>query len=97
MRAQDEDPPPEAKRLPTGRVARTARVGGLVAGQGVRWAGMRAANRVRVYGSPATIAALDEIQNGFGMFNKAKGESERATAAKDIHVGLDHLVILRSG
>ena len=54
---------------------------------------VRTANRVRVYGSPATIAALDEIQNGFGMFNKAKGESERATAAKDIHVGLDHLVI----
>jgi predicted unusual protein kinase regulating ubiquinone biosynthesis (AarF/ABC1/UbiB family) len=47
MREPAEDPPPEAKRLPTGRVARTARVGGLVAGQGMRWAGMRAANRVR--------------------------------------------------
>src|SRR5947209_6280740 len=50
----DEEPPeatneepPEAKKLPTGRVSRTARVGGLVTGQGVRWAGMRAANRVR--------------------------------------------------
>jgi predicted unusual protein kinase regulating ubiquinone biosynthesis (AarF/ABC1/UbiB family) len=42
-----EDPPPEAGKLPTGRLARTARVGGLVAGQGVRWAGMRTANRVR--------------------------------------------------
>ncbi|HEY4825174.1 MAG TPA: AarF/UbiB family protein, partial [Solirubrobacteraceae bacterium] len=42
-----EDPAPDAKKLPTGRVARTARVGGLVTGQGVRWAGMRAANRVR--------------------------------------------------
>jgi predicted unusual protein kinase regulating ubiquinone biosynthesis (AarF/ABC1/UbiB family) len=41
---RDDD---EAKRLPTGRVARTARVGGLVTGQGVRWAGTRAANRVR--------------------------------------------------
>jgi predicted unusual protein kinase regulating ubiquinone biosynthesis (AarF/ABC1/UbiB family) len=47
MRANDEDPPREARKLPTGRVARTARVGGLVTGQGVRWAGMRAANRMR--------------------------------------------------
>src|SRR3984957_8758800 len=47
MREPDEDPPPEAKRLPTGRVARTARVGGLGAGQGGGWGGMRGANRVR--------------------------------------------------
>jgi len=45
--APGDDPLPEAGKLPTGRVARTARVGGLVTGQGVRWAGMRAANRVR--------------------------------------------------
>src|SRR5919112_434096 len=32
---------------PTGRVSRTARLGGLVAGQSVRWAGTRAANLVR--------------------------------------------------
>src|SRR5246127_5990960 len=43
-RADDE---PEAGKLPTGRLARTARVGGLVTGQGLRWAGMRTANRVR--------------------------------------------------
>jgi predicted unusual protein kinase regulating ubiquinone biosynthesis (AarF/ABC1/UbiB family) len=42
-----DDTPPEAGKLPTGRLARTARVGGLVTGQGLRWAGMRAANRVR--------------------------------------------------
>jgi predicted unusual protein kinase regulating ubiquinone biosynthesis (AarF/ABC1/UbiB family) len=42
-----DESPPEAGRLPTGRVARTARVGGLVTGQGLRWAGMRTANRVR--------------------------------------------------
>ena len=47
-------PPPEAGKLPTGRIARTARVGGLVTGQGVRWAGMRTANRVR---SPERAAA----------------------------------------
>ena len=44
---QADDPPPEAGKLPTGRIARTARVGGLVTGQGLRWAGMRTANRVR--------------------------------------------------
>jgi len=42
-----ETPEPEARRLPTGRLARTARVGGLVAGQSLRWAGMRTANRAR--------------------------------------------------
>jgi predicted unusual protein kinase regulating ubiquinone biosynthesis (AarF/ABC1/UbiB family) len=57
MRAQDDDPPQDAKKLPTGRVARTARVGGLVTGQGVRWAGMRAANRVR---SPERAAAAEQ-------------------------------------
>ncbi len=56
MSAQAHDPPPEAKKLPTGRVARTARVGGLVTGQGVRWAGMRAANRVR---TPERAAAAE--------------------------------------
>ena len=50
-------PAPEAKKLPSGRVARTARVGGLAAGQGVRWAGMRAANRVR---SPERAAAAEQ-------------------------------------
>src|SRR5665213_3614079 len=42
-----DESPPEAGKLPTGRIARTARVGGLVTGQGLRWAGMRTANRVR--------------------------------------------------
>ena len=53
-RDDDESRPPEAGRLPTGRIARTARVGGLVTGQGLRWAGMRTANRVR---SPERAAA----------------------------------------
>jgi predicted unusual protein kinase regulating ubiquinone biosynthesis (AarF/ABC1/UbiB family) len=52
-RAED-DPPLDAGRLPTGRLARTARVGGLVTGQGLRWAGMRTANRAR---SPERAAA----------------------------------------
>src|SRR5215468_3715875 len=56
MAVNADDVPPDAKKLPTGRVARTARVGGLVTGQGVRWAGMRAANRVR---SPERAAAAE--------------------------------------
>ena len=47
MAPQADDPPPEAGKLPTGRLARTARVGALMTGQGLRWAGMRTANRVR--------------------------------------------------
>jgi predicted unusual protein kinase regulating ubiquinone biosynthesis (AarF/ABC1/UbiB family) len=47
MTDDTDEPPPEARRLPTGRIARTARVGGLVTSQGARWAGMRAANRIR--------------------------------------------------
>jgi predicted unusual protein kinase regulating ubiquinone biosynthesis (AarF/ABC1/UbiB family) len=47
MSAQADDPPTEAGKVPTGRLARTARVGGLVTGQSLRWAGMRTANRVR--------------------------------------------------
>jgi predicted unusual protein kinase regulating ubiquinone biosynthesis (AarF/ABC1/UbiB family) len=54
MTTEAEDPAPEAGKLPTGRIARTARVGGLVTGQGIRWAGMRTANRVR---SPERAAA----------------------------------------
>jgi predicted unusual protein kinase regulating ubiquinone biosynthesis (AarF/ABC1/UbiB family) len=54
--APHTDPRPEAGKLPTGRVARTARVGGLVTGQGVRWAGMRAANKVR---TPERAAAAE--------------------------------------
>jgi predicted unusual protein kinase regulating ubiquinone biosynthesis (AarF/ABC1/UbiB family) len=47
MSERIDDRAPEAGKLPTSRVARTARVGGLVTGQGLRWAGMRTANRVR--------------------------------------------------
>ncbi len=39
--------PEDPKAPPTSRIARTGRVGGLVAGQGLRWAGTRAANLVR--------------------------------------------------
>jgi predicted unusual protein kinase regulating ubiquinone biosynthesis (AarF/ABC1/UbiB family) len=54
MTDKAKESPPEARKLPTGRIARTARVGGLVTSQGARWAGMRTANRVR---SPERAAA----------------------------------------
>src|ERR1700681_246901 len=58
MSAQADDPPPDAGKLPTGRLARTARVGGLVTGQGLRWAGMRSDNRVRTH----ECAAADQTE-----------------------------------
>ncbi len=72
-----EDPPPEAGKLPSGRVARTVRVGGLVTGQGMRWAGMRAANRVRtperaVAAENARTAALvNELVDQLGQMRGA--------------------------
>src|SRR5437764_4471533 len=72
-----EDPLPEAGKLPTGRVARTARVGGLVTGQGVRWAGMRTANRVRTPERAAaarsrrTAALVQELVDQLGQMRGA--------------------------
>jgi predicted unusual protein kinase regulating ubiquinone biosynthesis (AarF/ABC1/UbiB family) len=74
---RSDDPTPDAKKLPTGRVARTARVGGLVTGQGVRWAGMRAANRVRTPERAAiaekerTAAVVHELVDQLGRMRGA--------------------------
>jgi len=57
MGSRADDELPEAGKLPTSRLARTARVGGLVTGQGLRWAGMRTANRVR---TPERAAAAEK-------------------------------------
>lgn len=71
------DPPPEAGSLPTGRIARTARVGGLVTGQGLRWAGMRTANRVRsperaaTAQSERTAALVSELVEQLGQMRGA--------------------------
>ena len=71
------DEPPEAGKLPTGRLARTARVGGLVAGQGLRWAGMRTANRVRTperaaaAQSERTAALVQELVRQLGQMRGA--------------------------
>jgi hypothetical protein len=53
---------------------------------------VRAANRVRLHGSPATIAAMDEIQQGLAKWNQAKTDNETNAATNAIGVGLDHLV-----
>ena len=57
MGTQDDDSLREAGKLPTGRLSRTARVGGLVTEQGLRWAGMRTANRIR---APERAAAAQK-------------------------------------
>ena len=54
---------------------------------------LRAANRVRVYGSPATVAAIDEIQLALQMGNRAKGDAEREAAGKAMSTAQDHLVV----
>jgi len=72
-----DDPPPDAGKLPTSRVARTARVGGLVTGQGLRWAGMRTANRVRTperaaaAQSERTAALVRELVDQLGQMRGA--------------------------
>src|SRR6201993_1707308 len=77
MTARADDPPPEAGKLPTGRIARTARVGGLVTGQGLRWAGMRTANRVRSperaaeAQSQRTAALVNELVDRLGQMRGA--------------------------
>src|SRR6185312_10402763 len=88
MSAQADDTQPEAGKLPTGRLARTARVGGLVTGQGLRWAGMRTANRVR---SPERAAAARDERTAalVGELGAPLGEvfsdfDERAFAAASI-------------
>src|SRR5271165_2897802 len=77
MRTQADDPPPEAGKLPTGRLGRTARVGGLVTGQGLRWAGMRTANRVRTPEQAAaaqserTAALVQQLVDQLGQMRGA--------------------------
>src|SRR6202050_4460720 len=77
MSGQADDSPPEAGRLPTGRLARTARGGGLVSGQGLRWAEMRTANRVRTperaaaAQSDRTAALVQQLVDQLGQMRGA--------------------------
>src|SRR2546429_8552464 len=52
-----------------------------------------AANRVRVYGSPPAIAAVDEIQGGFARLNAARTPEEQDDAFEQIRTGHDLLVV----
>jgi predicted unusual protein kinase regulating ubiquinone biosynthesis (AarF/ABC1/UbiB family) len=69
--------PQEAETVVSGRVSRTARVGGLVAGQSLRWAGMRTANRVRsperaaAAKSERTSALVEELVDQLGQMRGA--------------------------
>jgi len=54
---------------------------------------VRAANAIRVCGSPASIAAIDEIQNGLAQLNKASSPAEVDAAGDAIASGHDHLVM----
>jgi len=73
----DADDGPEAGKLPAGRLGRTARVGGLVTGQGLRWAGMRTANRVRTperaaaAQSDRTAALVQQLVDQLGQMRGA--------------------------
>jgi hypothetical protein len=52
-----------------------------------------AAMRIRLYGSPATIAAVDAIQTGFALLNDAGDDSAVHVATTAIWDGIDRLVI----
>lgn len=75
--ASETDDAPEADRLPAGRLARTARVGGLVAGQSLRFAGTRAANRVRsperaeAASGKRTAALVEQLVDQLGQMRGA--------------------------
>src|SRR6266496_2193819 len=77
MSARADDRLPKAGKLPTGRLARTARVSGLVTGQGLRWAGMRTANRVRTPERAAvaqrerTAALIQQVVEQLGQMRGA--------------------------
>lgn len=63
--------------LPAGRIGRTARIGGLVAGQSLRWAGTRLANRRRseedaeAARAARALATADEIVTALGQMKGA--------------------------
>jgi len=72
----DNDKDNEAK-VPTSRIARTAKFGGLVAGQSARWAGTRAANRLRSdekadeASAARAMALADELVTQLGQMKGA--------------------------
>ncbi|MFZ0091589.1 MAG: AarF/ABC1/UbiB kinase family protein [Solirubrobacteraceae bacterium] len=77
MSRSADDPAPEARKLPSGRLVRTAAVGGLVTGQSLRWAGMRTANRLRTperaqtAQNERTAALVEELVQRLGQMRGA--------------------------
>src|SRR3954470_15217088 len=64
-------------KIPTSRLARTAKFGGLVAGQSARWAGTQLANRVRsdekadAADAKRALALADELVTQLGQMKGA--------------------------
>ncbi|WP_445148177.1 ABC1 kinase family protein [Baekduia sp. Peel2402] len=64
-------------KIPTSRIARTAKFGGLVAGQSARWAGTRVVNRVRTdeqaekADAKRALALADELVTQLGQMKGA--------------------------
>ena len=81
MATPAEEPVPEARKLPSGRVARTARIGGLAAGQGARWAGMRAANRMR---TPERALAAEQARTAATLHELVDRLSQMRGAAMKV-------------
>ena len=52
-----------------------------------------AAIRIRLYGSPATIAAIDDIQVGFALLNRAHDDAAVEAASTAVCQGVDRFVI----
>jgi hypothetical protein len=69
--------PRPGRDVPTSRVGRTARFGGMVAGQGARWVGMRAANAFRT-DERADRAQADRAGGHRARARRALGEMKGA-------------------
>jgi len=55
---------------------------------------VRESNRVRLYGSPASIAAIDDMQQELNLLNRAqRGDGDRTGAYKAIYAAYDKFVI----
>jgi hypothetical protein len=53
---------------------------------------VRSATAVRLFGSPASINAVDRIQSGLGQLNNAKDHRSLDAANTEINAGLNELV-----
>jgi predicted unusual protein kinase regulating ubiquinone biosynthesis (AarF/ABC1/UbiB family) len=91
-----DDPQPARagpeERLPSGRVARTARFGRMVAGQGLRWAGMQAGNLARDEDARAraqserAVELADELVTQLGQMKGAAMKLGQVLSTFDFEV-----------